>query len=177
MTPRDLLAAFETLANAPDGIDRLRNLVLQFAMRGKLVAQDPTDEPATELLERISAEKARMVEQKIIRRSKAHGKVDADAEPFAVPTGWTWSQLGFFCHVEMGQSPPSKFYNQSGDGMPFFQGKADFGEMLPTARYWCVQPKKLAFSGDVLLSVRAPVGPTNIADMECCIGRGLAALR
>ncbi len=77
----------------------------------------------------------------------------------------------------MGQSPSSQFYNQNGDGLPFYQGKADFGDRFPTVRYWCTKPTKLADKGDVLLSVRAPIGPTNVATERCCIGRGLAALR
>ena len=77
----------------------------------------------------------------------------------------------------MGQSPPSEHYNRTGQGIPFFQGKADFGKRYPTARYWCTEPKKYAAHGDILISVRAPVGPTNVASESCCIGRGLAALR
>lgn len=76
-----------------------------------------------------------------------------------------------------GQSPPSNTYNENGVGLPFFQGKADFGETHPIARKWCLAPKKVAETGDILISVRAPVGPTNIARERCCIGRGLAAIR
>ena len=81
------------------------------------------------------------------------------------------------CEVIAGQSPPSSTYNKDGDGMPFFQGKADFGELYPTVRYWCNDPKKLAKPNDILFSVRAPVGPTNINKIEACIGRGIAAIR
>ena len=77
----------------------------------------------------------------------------------------------------MGQSPPGSTYRDSPEGLPFYQGKADFGPVHPSPRKWCVQPKKIAQPGDILISVRAPVGPTNIADVECCIGRGLAAVR
>ena len=77
----------------------------------------------------------------------------------------------------MGQSPPSSTYNDGGEGLPFFQGKTDFGFRHPVARLFCNAPVKIAQSDDILMSVRAPVGPTNIADRECCIGRGLAAIR
>ena len=77
----------------------------------------------------------------------------------------------------MGQSPPGDTYNATGDGLPFFQGKAEFGETSPTAKKWCNAPKKIAETGDILMSVRAPVGPTNLASERCCIGRGLAAIR
>jgi type I restriction enzyme S subunit len=79
--------------------------------------------------------------------------------------------------VIMGQSPSSETYNRKGDGLPFFQGKAEFGDIHPVATKWCSTPLKIANKNDILISVRAPVGPTNIADKRCCIGRGLAAIR
>lgn len=79
--------------------------------------------------------------------------------------------------IIMGQSPPGDTYNEASVGMPFFQGKTEFGEVSPTPRKWCNAPKKIAEAGDILISVRAPVGPTNLASTQCCIGRGLAAIR
>ena len=76
----------------------------------------------------------------------------------------------------MGQSPPSEAYNQSREGLPFFQGKAEFGDLYPTINKYCSRPKKIAGRDTILLSIRAPVGPTNLAPVECCIGRGLAAI-
>jgi type I restriction enzyme S subunit len=77
----------------------------------------------------------------------------------------------------MGQSPPSSTYNEAGEGLPFFQGKTDFGFRYPKPRLFCNAPLKIAKPNDILMSVRAPVGPTNLANQECCIGRGLAAIR
>lgn len=79
--------------------------------------------------------------------------------------------------IIMGQSPSSDTYNSNGDGLPFFQGKSEFGEVFPTAVVWCSTPQKIAEAGDILISVRAPVGPTNLVKEKCCIGRGLAAIR
>lgn len=76
-----------------------------------------------------------------------------------------------------GQSPPSESYNQEGKGVPFFQGKADFNEKFPTVRYWCNSPLKLSLPNDILFSLRAPVGPTNLNNVKACIGRGIAAIR
>lgn len=76
-----------------------------------------------------------------------------------------------------GQSPESKYYNSTGEGIPFFQGKADFGELYPKVRMYCSSPTKIAQYNDILLSVRAPVGPTNLSPGTVCIGRGLAAIR
>ena len=79
--------------------------------------------------------------------------------------------------ITAGQSPESKYYNTSGDGLPFFQGKADFGPLYPEIKNYCSQPTKIAEKDDILLSVRAPVGPTNLAPCKVCIGRGLTAIR
>lgn len=81
------------------------------------------------------------------------------------------------CTIIAGQSPESKYYNSNGDGLPFFQGKADYGELYPSIRVYCSQPTKIAEKDDILLSVRAPVGPTNLAPCKVCIGRGLTAIR
>lgn len=81
------------------------------------------------------------------------------------------------CTIIAGQSPESKYYNRNGEGLPFFQGKADFGEVYPAVRVYCSQPTKIAEKDDILLSVRAPVGPTNLAPCKVCIGRGLTAIR
>lgn len=90
---------------------------------------------------------------------------------------WRNVKLGAVCEVIAGQSPPSSTYNTKGEGLPFFQGKADFGEIHPNIRTWCSVPNKIAKPLDILLSVRAPVGPTNICNVQSCIGRGLAAIR
>ena len=80
--------------------------------------------------------------------------------------------------ITMGQSPAGKTYNDSCEGTPFYQGKTEFGDLYigePTT--WTTAPSRIAVANDVLMSVRAPVGSTNIAKDECCIGRGLASLR
>ncbi|MBI3490581.1 MAG: restriction endonuclease subunit S [Acidobacteria bacterium] len=94
-----------------------------------------------------------------------------------LPAGWTRTRLDAVCEVVLGQSPPGRSYNVDGEGLPFFQGKAEFGDYYPTPVKWCSAPTKLAEPEDVLISVRAPVGPTNICPSRACIGRGLAAIR
>ena len=86
------------------------------------------------------------------------------------------ARLDQICKLNMGQSPDSSSYNENKMGMPFFQGNADFGTLHPTIRIWCSAPTKVANPGDILISVRAPIGALNIANVKCCIGRGLAAL-
>lgn len=85
-------------------------------------------------------------------------------------------RLDKICTINMGQSPDSSTYNAEHNGLPFFQGNADFGEIHPSVRMWCSKPTKIARKNDILISVRAPIGALNIANCECCIGRGLAAL-
>ena len=85
--------------------------------------------------------------------------------------------LNDITNIIMGQSPESSSYNEDGKGLPFYQGKAEFGANYPITVKWCSRPGKIAEKGDVLISVRAPVGPTNICQERICIGRGLAAVR
>ena len=94
-----------------------------------------------------------------------------------LPDGWVWTTLEEICKIILGQSPPSSTYNTQGEGLPFYQGKLEFGGTYPTPRKWCTAPKKIAETGDILISVRAPVGPTNICPEKSCVGRGLAAIR
>lgn len=94
-----------------------------------------------------------------------------------IPKGWTVSNVGTEFDVTMGQSPPGSTYNELEEGIYFFQGSTDFGFRYPTPRIYCTEPKRLANKRDTLVSVRAPVGDTNLAAVDCCIGRGLAALR
>ena len=94
-----------------------------------------------------------------------------------LPKGWVWATLEKISEIILGQSPPSSTYNSNGDGLPFYQGKLEFGKLYPTPRKWCTAPKKIAEKGDVFISVRAPVGPTNLCLEKSAVGRGLAAIR
>lgn len=88
------------------------------------------------------------------------------------------STIGECCEVIAGQSPEGKYYNSDGKGMPFYQGKKDFGEkFIEEPSTWTTETPKVARKSDILMSVRAPVGPVNFATQDVCIGRGLAAIR
>jgi type I restriction enzyme S subunit len=93
-----------------------------------------------------------------------------------LPEEWRVVRLGEVADLTMGQSPPSLTYNTHGEGLPFLQGKAEFGEIYPQPIKWCSAPLRVAKRGSVLISVRAPVGDVNLALRDYCIGRGLAAL-
>ena len=93
MNAERLLAHYERIADAPDAIARLRRFILDLAVRGKLVPQDPNDEPASELLKRIASEKARLVKAGEIREPKAEFRRARFGPPFPIPTNWRWSQI------------------------------------------------------------------------------------
>lgn len=93
-----------------------------------------------------------------------------------IPKGWEVGRLCDIANITMGQSPTGESYNDIGDGLIFYQGRTDFGLRFPTPRMYTTAPTRFAQKGDILLSVRAPVGDLNFAMEDCCIGRGLAAL-
>lgn len=93
-----------------------------------------------------------------------------------IPEGWSDKTLSQIANITMGQSPEGSSYNEEGIGTIFYQGSTDFGWLFPTTRQYTTAPSRMAKKGDILLSVRAPVGDMNIANTDCCIGRGLAAL-
>lgn len=93
-----------------------------------------------------------------------------------IPEGWSDKTLSEIANITMGQSPDGGSYNDEGNGAVFFQGSTDFGWLFPTTRQYTTAPGRMAKKGDILLSVRAPVGDMNIASSNCCIGRGLSAL-
>ena len=93
-----------------------------------------------------------------------------------IPANWEVKKLSEIANITMGQSPDGSSYNENGNGKIFYQGCTDFGVMFPTPRLYTTAPTRFAKINDILMSVRAPVGTLNIANAECCIGRGLAAL-
>lgn len=93
-----------------------------------------------------------------------------------LPLNWCECKLEDFCYITLGQSPNSETYNDTGIGIPFFQGKADFTDVYPIIKHYCSNPTKIVEKDFVLLSVRAPVGTVNISPCRCCIGRGLAGI-
>ena len=93
-----------------------------------------------------------------------------------IPEGWNDGVLSDIANITMGQSPDGASYNEDGEGMIFYQGSTDFGMRFPTVRQYTTAPTRFAKKGDILMSVRAPVGAVNIANTDCCIGRGLSAL-
>lgn len=103
--------------------------------------------------------------------------VDSGTELGEVPEEWEVVNLSDVCQITMGQSPKSEFYNEDGMGLPFHQGVSNFGPLFPTDKVYCTIEKRIAYSGDILFSVRAPVGRMNLATKKIVIGRGLGAIQ
>ena len=151
-------AAVDSLKKAQIQLQRYRLSLLKAAFEGELTTKWRAEN--SEALESILVSE--------IATSKSLPKL---------PNGWVWTTLEEISKIILGQSPPSSTYNTDGEGLPFYQGKLEFGKLYPTPRKWCTKPKKIAQKGDVFISIRAPVGPTNICPEKSAVGRGLAAIR
>ena len=93
-----------------------------------------------------------------------------------IPEEWNSGVFSDVANITMGQSPDGSSYNKDGEGTIFYQGSTDFGMRFPSVRMYTTSPSRFANRGDILMSVRAPVGAVNIANADCCIGRGLSAI-
>ena len=154
---------------------QIRQTILDLAIRGELVPQDPTDEPASVLLERIRAEKEQLIKDKKLKRDKKDNE-PIDEVPFELPEGWEWCRLGDIANISMGQSPKGETVMRNSNGIEFHQGKIYFTDKyIDKSPFFTSEPTKIT-SNSVLLCVRAPVGEVNLVNREVCIGRGLCAI-
>ena len=177
-------------------VQQAKNKILDLAIRGKLVPQDPNDEPASVLLERIRAEKEELIKQGKIKRNRKESiifrgddnsyyekigdKVSCidDEIPFDIPENWTWCRLSHISEIIMGSSPSSTDICDDEQYIEFHQGKIYFSDRkISCSGQYTKSITKIAPPNSVLLCVRAPVGEVNITDRNICIGRGLASLK
>ncbi|AST57393.1 type I restriction-modification, specificity subunit S [Thermoanaerobacterium thermosaccharolyticum] len=162
-------------------VSRLRQSILQEAVQGKLVPQDPNDEPASILLEKIKKEKERLIKEGKIKKEKPLPPIKDDEIPYELPKGWEWVRLENISEVIMGQSPPGDTYNDKGEGVPLINGPIEFGsdDFSKTVKIkYTTKPTKMCNEGDLLICVRgSTTGRTNIAGFDACIGRGVAAIK
>lgn len=176
-------------------ISVVKSKILDLAIRGQLVPQDPNDEPASVLLERIRAEKEELIKAGKIKRDKKESVIFKgddnsyyekvgnevtciDGEVlFEIPQGWCYTRLSSISEIIMGSSPNGTSINRNGNGMEFHQGKICFTDkIIGHSISFTDKSVKLAKENSLLLCVRAPVGEVNITDRCVCIGRGLAAI-
>lgn len=162
------------------GIKKLRELILELAVRGKLVPQDPNDEPASELLKRIAAEKAELVKQGKIKKQKPLPEISEDEKPFELPVGWEWVRFGDISEIERGGSPrPIKDYiTTDEDGLNWIKiGDTDIGGKYISSADEKIKPSglhktRMVYPGDFLLTNSMSFGRPYITLIEGCIHDG-----
>ena len=170
---------FEIAFDSPKGVQKLRELILMLAMQGKLVPQDPNDEPASELLLKIEVEKQRLLKEGKIKTPKLLPEIKLEEAPYDLPVTWKWVRLGHLIDLISGQHLLPNEYNEIGIGFSYYTGPADFGEINPNATRWTTVDRSIAIQNDILLTVKgAGVGKTNVLKEErAAISRQLMALR
>ena len=177
-------------------IANAKSKILDLAIRGKLVPQDPNDEPASVLLERIRAEKEELIKQGKMKRDKKDSVIFKgddnsyyekigndiicidDEIPFDISNTWSWTRISTIADITMGSSPKSQDICNDNQYIEFHQGKIYFSKKtLMKSNQYTRKTTKLAPKQSVLLCVRAPVGALNITDRDICIGRGLTSIK
>jgi type I restriction enzyme S subunit len=153
-----LVQNFELMATAPGGVARLRELILTLAVQGKLVLQDPKDEPASELLKKIRAEKGRLVAEGKIKRDKPLAEISEEEEPYELPKGWEWVRLADIVRVLNGRAYGKQELLEAGPTPVLRVGN------LFTSNHWYysnleLEPEKYCSPGDLLYAWSASFGP------------------
>ena len=175
-----LLSNMELLATAPGGVAKLRELILTLAVQGKLVPQDPADEPAGVLLQKIRAEKDRLIAEGKIKRDKPLAAVGEEDCPFEAPNGWEWVTFGVIAGIERGGSPRpiESFLTDDPHGLNWIKiGDTDKGGKYITSTREKIRREGLAktrmvFPGDFLLTNSMSFGRPYITQIEGCIHDG-----
>ena len=172
------------LASAPGGIQTLRGLILELAVRGKLVPQDPNDEPASELLKRIAKERARLEAKGIFKKSKATQVSDAE-RPFDSPEGWVWVRLTHFGEFRGGKTPSTNHSEYWGGSIPWVSPK-DMKSLLVSQTEDYVTDLAISDGltvipeSSVLIVVRSGIlrrtVPVAISGLQCTVNQDLKAL-
>ena len=175
---------------------QLKNSILQMAVQGKLVPQDPNDEPASVLLERIRAEKERLIKEKKIKREKnpsvifkgadntPYEKIGdevrplADEVPFDIPDSWEWVRLGTVIELQSGQDMTPDKYNDCGKGIPYITGASNIENGIVLINRWTEYGRAFAYCGDILLTCKGTVGTMAVLqEPQVHIARQIMAIR
>ncbi|MCS4271862.1 MULTISPECIES: restriction endonuclease subunit S [Raoultella] len=170
---------FDTLFTTEASIDALKQTILQLAVMGKLVPQDPNDEPASELLKRIAQEKAQLVKDGKIKKQKLLPPIGDEEKPFELPEGWEWCRLGECINLISGQHLKPDEYEEEchAEMLPYITGPAEFGLISPTYSKYTNEKRAIAAKGDILITCKgAGLGKLNVADTNIAISRQLMAI-
>jgi type I restriction enzyme, S subunit len=159
---KELLSLFDRNQALKDGhnhqldiLKKLRQQILQDAMIGKLVPQDPNDEPASKLLERIKAEKEKLIRDKKIKKEKSLPKIKLEEIPFEIPDNWVWCRLGNLIELISGQDfPPDQYSDTDNSGTPYITGASNMSDGDVLINRWTKNPKSIALKGDLLLTCK-----------------------
>lgn len=170
---------FNQLYSVTQNVDELKKAILQLAVMGKLVPQDPKDQPASELLKEIETERNKLVKEGKIKKQEPLLPIKPEEVPYRIPKGWEWVNIGRLIYLISGQHLKPGEYNSVGDGFSYYTGPADFGSKYPTASRWTRVERAIAIKNDILLTVKgAGVGKTNkVIEEKVAISRQLMALR
>ncbi|EBD5209702.1 restriction endonuclease subunit S [Salmonella enterica] len=170
---------FDTLFTTEASIAALKQTILQLAVMGKLVPQDPNDEPASELLKRIAQEKAQLVKDGKMKKQKLLPPISDEEKPFELPIGWEWCRLGECINLISGQHLKPDEYEEEchGEMLPYITGPAEFGLISPTYSKYTNEKRAIAAKGDILITCKgAGLGKLNVADTNIAISRQLMAI-
>ncbi|EBX2656776.1 restriction endonuclease subunit S [Salmonella enterica subsp. enterica serovar Newport] len=170
---------FDTLFTTEASIAALKQTILQLAVMGKLVPQDPNDEPASELLKRIAQEKAQLVKDGKMKKQKPLPPISDAEKPFELPIGWEWCRLGECINLISGQHLKPDEYEEEchGEMLPYITGPAEFGLISPTYSKYTNEKRAIAAKGDILITCKgAGLGKLNVADTNIAISRQLMAI-
>ena len=186
-TPEELAANwqrvaqhFDLLLDRPEAIDALEQTLLQLAVRGLLVPQDPTDEPASALLQKIRAEKDRLIATGQIKQGKPLPPITDEEKPFELPVGWEWVRMGALIELVSGQHlGPSEYVDGLTASLPYLTGPAEFGALSPEPTRSTHERRAVAICDDILITVKGSgVGKLNVVKHdEMAISRQLMAIR
>ncbi|MBE9395900.1 restriction endonuclease subunit S [Pontibacterium sp. N1Y112] len=162
------------------GIKKLRELILELAVRGKLVPQDSNDEPACVLLEQVAVERDRLVKENKIKKPKKLPKIENEEPPLELPEGWAYARLGALINLVSGQHLKPTEYSREciQDGIPYITGPAEFGCISPTFSKYTIEKRALAQTGDILITCKGSgIGKTNISNRTLAISRQLMSIQ
>lgn len=171
---------FDLLLDRPEAIDALEQTILQLAVRGLLVSQDPNDEPASELLQKIRGEKDRLIAEGKIKREKPLALISEEERPFVYPRGWEQVRMGHLIELVSGQHlGPNEYVEGLGASIPYLTGPAEFGAVSPAPSRSTNERRAVSIQADILITVKGSgVGKLNVvAEPEVAISRQLMAIR
>lgn len=159
-------------------VKKLRQQLLQDAVQGKLVEQNPNDEPASELLKRIKDEKQKLIAEKKLKKEKELLPIKPDEIPFEIPENWVWCRLGEIITLVSGIDLVPADYNDQNNGIPYITGASHFNNGVLNISRWTTSPKSISFKNDLLITCKGTIGTMAFNTIgEIHIARQIMALR